>query len=241
MLIEHRMYTLKAGCMDSFWQAQHDRGYQLIRPILERLIGYFSTTSGPENQIVHLYRYDSYEDWQERVQGLYKEAGLEAYFKAARPLIIEQENKFLVPAPLAALTPYWGNGNDWFPGDRQFANLSTEPALLMEESMITLQPGALPAYWQAYQDTGLPAGDAATDHLLGCFVSLVGKQHQVTHYRCYADFSARQKHRETWHRDSKLRAFSHVIAPLICSWQNKLLSPAQIKQLSPLFCSADQE
>lgn len=67
MLIEHRAYTLKAGLMESLWQAQWERGYQLVQPILDRLIGYFSTTNGQEDQVVHLYRYDDYDDWARRL------------------------------------------------------------------------------------------------------------------------------------------------------------------------------
>ena len=240
MLIEHRAYTLKAGCMESFWQAQRDRGYELVKPILDRLIGYFSTMSEPKNQVIHLYRYDSYDDWLKRLQGLYGIAALEPYFKTARTLIVAQENRFLVPAPVVELTPLLGNGNDWLPGDRQYANLASEPALLVEESVTTLLPGALPAYWQAYRDYGLLAGDAATDHLLGCFVSFVGKQHQVIHYRCYPDFSARQRQREAWVDESKWRIFGDVTAALIVSTENKLLKPVQIAQLSPLFYGSKQ-
>ena len=240
MLIEQRVYTLKAGCMEAFWQAQHTRGYELIKPILDRLIGYFSTVTGPDCQIVHLYRYDSYDDWLNRLQGLYRITALESYFKTARPLLLAQENRFFVPAPIVELTPFWGNGNDWLPGGRQYANLATEPALLVEESVTTLLPGTLPAYWQSYKDYGLPAGEVATAHLLGSFVSLVGKQHQVFHYRCYPDFPARRRHLETRVEDSKWRAFSETVAPLIVSCENKLLQPAQIEQLSPLFFGSNQ-
>lgn len=235
MLIEHRMYTLKSGCMESFWQAQQDRGYHLVQPLLDRLIGYFATTGETESQVIHIYRYDDYDDWQTRVHGLYKVAALEPYFKTARKLLVAQENKFLAPAPVAALTPFWGNGNDWLPGDRHYGCLKAAPTFLIDESVSTLLPGTLPAYWQAYRDYGLPAGDIATDFLIGCFVSVVGKQHQVTHYRGYPDEHARQKHREALASSAKWQAFARITETQIISTENKTLTPAEIAQLSPLF------
>jgi hypothetical protein len=105
MLIERRCYTLKAGGLGAFWRAQDDRGYESVRPILDRLIGYFSAVSGPVDQVVHLYRYDSFEDWQTRLHGLYAVSSLEPYFKTVRALMSTQENAFLKPAPLGGPEP----------------------------------------------------------------------------------------------------------------------------------------
>ena len=234
MLIEHRAYTLKAGCADAFWQAQEDRGYDLIKPILERLIGYFGTASESEPQIIHLYRYDDYDDWRHRLKGLYGVTGLMPYFKKARTLLVAQENQFLVPAPVPALTPHWGNGSEWLPGDRPCTKMTDD--LLVEETVITLFPGSLPSYWQAYDDHGISAKDAITANLIGCFVSEVGRQHQVMHYRWFADASARQRWSQALEANDAWRSFSEATAPMVRSCQVKLLKPARFSQLSPLFC-----
>jgi hypothetical protein len=64
MLFEYRAYTLRPGNEDAFWDAQLMRGLDPVkRPIMARVVGYFATRTGPVDQIVHLWRFDSYEDW----------------------------------------------------------------------------------------------------------------------------------------------------------------------------------
>ena len=112
MLIEKRVYTLRPGLTDAFMKAQVDRGWEPVHPILDKLIGYFSSAGGPRDEITHLYRFDSYDDWVKRLHGLYTVPGLAPYFAAVRPLMLAQVNEFIAPAPFAALTPLWGNGKD---------------------------------------------------------------------------------------------------------------------------------
>jgi hypothetical protein len=235
MLIEHRAYTLRPGNSAAFWALQQERGFELVRPIMERLIAYFATQSGPLEQIVHLYRFDSYDDWTRRLHGLYGVAALESYFKRVRPLMLAQENRFLVPAPIAELTPLWGNGNDWLPGATPLVDRAVQPALVVEESTLIMLPGSLPTYWQAYREHGLAAGNVATANLVGCFYTLVGRQHQVTHYRHYPSYAAQQAHAAALAENARWKAFMQIVAALAVSAETKLLAPAPIPQMAPLF------
>jgi NIPSNAP len=234
VLIEHRAYTLKPGCLDTFYAAQLERGFELVKPIMERCLGYFTAQSGPTDQVVHLYRFDNYDDWTKRLHGLYGVAGLEPYFKKVRALMSAQENKFLVPSPLAALTPLLGNGKDWLPGGPLWADRKTTPEMIIEEHTLILVPGSLPPYWAAYQEHGLKA-NGATQHLLGCFVSLVGRQHQVVHYRCYPSFGVCRAHRDALAKSADWQAFMRIVGAMTASADSKLLTPAPIAQMAPLF------
>lgn len=236
MLIEHRAYTLKPGNLDAFLQAQVTRGFDLVKPIMERLIGYFITHGGPDTQVVHLYNFDSYEDWTRRLHGLYGVKGLEPYFGTVRPLMIAQENKFLAPAPITALTPRWGNGNSWLPAHGPILGRLGKPATtIIEESTLILCPGALPLYWQAYREHGLAAGGLATDSLVACFYTLVGRQHQVVHYRAYQDYAALRAHRDAAAANASWRAMQRAVAPFVAQADTKIMEPAPIAAMSPLF------
>lgn len=237
MLFEHRAYTLKPGATNAFWQAQVDRGFDLVKPILDRSVGYFSACSGPVDQVVHLYRYDSYEDWTTRLHGLYAVAALEPYFKTVRALMVAQENKFLAPAPLIELTPIWGAGNDWLPGQGRpaVATSASGPDAVVEETTAILFPGALPLYWAAYREHGLGTPALGTESLLACFVSVVGRLHQVIHYRRYRSYAERQAFIAERDQDSHWQAFQRAIGPLVASNESKLLRPAPIPLMSPLF------
>ena len=236
MLIEQRAYTLRPGNLDAFLQAQVTRGFDIVKPIMERLIGYFVTHGGPDTQVVHLYNFDSYDDWTRRLHGLYGVKGLEPYFGTVRPLMLAQENKFLAPAPIAELTPRWGNGNNWLPAHGPVLGKLGKPATnVIEEATLTLNPGALPIYWQAYREHGLVAGGLATANLIACFYTLVGRQHQVIHYRAYQDYAALRSHRDIMAANASWQAFQRAAARLIVHAETKIMEPAPIAQMSPLF------
>jgi hypothetical protein len=235
VLIERRCYTLKTGSLSAFWRAQNDRGYESVRPILDRLIGYFSAVSGPADQVVHLYRYDDFDDWQSRLHGLYAVPGLEPYFKTVRALMTSQANAFLKPAPLDALSPIWNGSRDWLPAHGPIFGGAQGTQMLVEESTHLLVPGSLPAYWAAWADAGVSAMQADAASQLGSFVSVVGRQHEVRHYRVHASFEARQVDNSALTSDARWKKFIDAIAPICFLAERKLLLPAAMAPLSPLF------
>lgn len=240
MLFEHRCYTLKLGCTQAFWDLQGQRGFPLVQPILDRLVGYFQTSAGPSDQIVHLYRFDSYDDWVQRLHGLYGVPALQPYFKGVRQIMTAQENRFLALAPLPELNPLWGQGRDWLPGQRGGVprDLDLGVDAVVEETVTQLVPGALPLYWDAYARGDLRPGTVCTWHLLGCFYTLVGRFHQVVHYRCYADMEARQHHMDALRSAPEWQQFAEAIRPLVLAEERKLLQPSRFVELSPLFSRA---
>ncbi len=167
--------------------------------------------------------------------GLGQIAELQPYLGVVRPLMLAQENKFLQPAPLAELTPLWGNGKDWLPHQEPRLVTHAPQALLVAECTVDLLPGSLPIYWQAYREHGLQATDLAAKHLIGCFLTVVGRFHQVLHYRWYADLATRSAHDDALRRDPHWRAFLGAIVPRIVASTSKLMAPASIAQMSPLF------
>ena len=187
MLFELRIYTLASESAGRFWELQHERGFELVRPIMERLMGYFSTRINDQDVIVHWWRFDSYDDWHQRLHGLYHVEALTPYFKKVRALLSRQENKFLVNAPIADLNPIWSATSDWLPGDTPLVTGIEGGAVCVEMEVIQLRPGSLPAYWQAWQDEGLRAVPLATQGLIGAFYTLVGRLHEVTVLRWHGN------------------------------------------------------
>lgn len=234
-MFEQRIYTLTSETAARFWELQHERGFELVRPIMERLMGYFSTRIDDRDVIVHWWRFDGYEDWHKRLHGLYRVEALTPYFTKVRALLSTQENKFLTQAPIDALNPIWGTTSDWLPGDAPLDTGVEAGALCVEMEVVQLRPGGLPAYWQAWHSDGLHAGPLATLGLIGVFHSLVGRLHEVTILRWHAsrDHAGRWRDRLTAH--ARWNAFSTAIAPLVASTRSLWLLPAPGKQLSPLF------
>ena len=106
MIFECRRYTLAPGRMGDFIALQHRRGFDGPNAgFISRAIGYFETVTGTPEQIVHLYRYDSYEDWIEKLHGLYAIPGLAFYFTEARALVERQETGFFPARPARRSVP----------------------------------------------------------------------------------------------------------------------------------------
>ncbi len=236
MLFERRCYTLRPGGTASFWQAQVDRGLELVRPIQQRLVGYFSTVSGPVDQVIHLYRYDGFDDWQQRLHGLYAVAGLEPYFRTVRALMTSQKNGFMSRAPVDALTPLWSDAHDWVPDRSAPPRLpGAQPASLVDEHTCVLLPGTQPHFWQAWREAAALPEVLDADSLIGCFVSLVGQQHVVRTYRFHYDLGARDALAARRTRHPAWQALQRQIASLVASEHSMLLRPGPLSHLAPLF------
>ena len=100
MIVEMREYTLQAGKVPEYLKLYESEGLEIQREILGHMVGYYSTEVGPAiNQIVHLWAYESFEDRQERRARLAAHPGWQAYVKQIRPMLVEQRNRILKPAP----------------------------------------------------------------------------------------------------------------------------------------------
>ena len=105
MIVEERIYTLVVGKAPEYLALYQAEGLAIQKPILGRMLGYFSTEFGPLNQIVHLWAYENLADRARHRAELGAHTGWQAYVAKVRPLIVSQENKLLTPAPFAPIAP----------------------------------------------------------------------------------------------------------------------------------------
>lgn len=101
MIVEERTYSLNIGAVPQYLKLYEDEGLAIQRPILGRLVGYFSTEIGPLHQIVHLWAYKDMTERTERRATLTNDPRWKTYVQKIRPLQISQENKILIPAPFS--------------------------------------------------------------------------------------------------------------------------------------------
>ncbi len=236
MLFERRCYTLRPGGTAAFWQAQVDRGFDLVRPIQQRLIGYFQAVSGPADQVIHLYRYDGFDDWKQRLHGLYAVPALEPYFRTVRALMTAQENAFLSRAPVNELSPLWNDTGDWVPDQPAPPRLrGAHAGSLVDEHTCVLLPGTQPRFWQAWREAAVVPELIDAGSLIGSFVALVGQQHVVRTYRFHDDLTARAALAARRNGHPGWQALQQQIAPCLVSEHSMLLRPAPMQPLAPLF------
>ncbi len=99
MIVEQRTYTLHPGKVPEYMRLYQDQGLAIQVPILGHLVGWYTTDFGPQNQIIHMWGYDSYQERDRRRAELHQSADWRAFVAKIRPLLLKQENKTLIPAP----------------------------------------------------------------------------------------------------------------------------------------------
>jgi len=235
MILEHRAYTMKPGLRERFYETQVERGFSAVRPVIDRVIGYFSTVTGPADQVVHIYAFDSLEDWQTRLHGLYGVPELEPYFLKVRPLMLKQENRLLLPAPVTALSPHFSADTYWTPGDPPLADPATNRDLLVEEQIVSLTPGSLGKYWEMIERYGVPAMSPLETNMIGSFHMIAGPLHQVYHYWFFDGFDDRTRRHNAVRVNPDWIRFQDEIRPHVVNKESKLMVPAPVPEMVPLF------
>ena len=99
MIVEERVYRTKPGKAADYIKGYEQEGLAIQRPILGNLAGYYSSEIGPLNLIVHLWAYEDMADRTRRRAQLVADARWQAYVPKLMPLLQQQENRILLPAP----------------------------------------------------------------------------------------------------------------------------------------------
>jgi hypothetical protein len=105
MIVEERIYTLQPGQAAAYLAAYEAEGLAIQKPILGRMVGYYSTEFGPLNQVIHLWAYEDLAERTERRGRLLADPAWKAYAAKVRPMVLTQDNKLLLPAPF--MRPLW--------------------------------------------------------------------------------------------------------------------------------------
>ena len=98
MIVEQRIYTMHPGQIAHYVKAYAAEGLAIQKPILGRLVGYYTTEFGPLNQVIHMWAYDSFEERAARRKTLFENQAWLDYLAKVRPFIATQESKLLMPA-----------------------------------------------------------------------------------------------------------------------------------------------
>ena len=85
MIIDMRTYTLVTGSVQRYLDLYEKEGLEIQKGILGNLVGYYTTTTGELNQIVHMWGYSDPVDRDN------------AFAQKALPLIVKQHNVLLAP------------------------------------------------------------------------------------------------------------------------------------------------
>jgi hypothetical protein len=108
VIVEERIYTLYAGMVPQYLAAYREHGLEVQKRHLGVMVGYFSTEFGPQNQIVHMWAYRDLDDREKRRRALAADPDWQRFRNMARPFLLLQENKLLIPADFSPNFPLVG-------------------------------------------------------------------------------------------------------------------------------------
>lgn len=98
MIIDHRTYAVKIGCLNDYLKLYEAEAYPLQLKYLGRNVGWYTSNDiGPLSQVVHLWAYDSLADREARRTALAADPAWGAFLAKAMPLLDSMENKILRP------------------------------------------------------------------------------------------------------------------------------------------------
>lgn len=103
MIVELRTYVLHPGRQAEFLRRMQEEGIAIERPILGRMLGFYTSDIGTLNQVVHLWGYDSHAERDARRARLAADARWLAFVPTVLPMIRDMDNRILKPAPFAAV------------------------------------------------------------------------------------------------------------------------------------------
>ncbi|MDO9524154.1 MAG: NIPSNAP family protein [Gemmobacter sp.] len=103
MIVEERSYTFDAGKVPVFMAIYEEKGRAIQTSVLGRMLGYFTSDFGVQNQTVHLWGYDSLEDRQLRRDRLAALPDWQAFLREVLPLIRQQEVRILRPTAFSPI------------------------------------------------------------------------------------------------------------------------------------------
>ena len=103
MIYEERTYTIVPGRMQEYLDNYERLGLPVQLEVIGNLAGFFHTEIGGLNEVVHIWGYDSLDDRLAKREALARHPDWPAYLAANLALIVDQENRVLIPAPFSPL------------------------------------------------------------------------------------------------------------------------------------------
>ena len=103
MIVEERIYRIKAGRLQDYLALVREEGLAIQQPVLGRLVGYFVTEIGALNQVVHHWAYEDLADRGRRRSALAAKPEWQAFTRKLSATIDSMENRILLPTDFSPL------------------------------------------------------------------------------------------------------------------------------------------
>ncbi|KAM3612915.1 uncharacterized protein V6R79_016911 [Siganus canaliculatus] len=210
---ELRTYNIRPDQNGSFLRLTNEKIH--LRTAHSELIGYWSVEYGGLNQVVHLWKYDSYSQRASVRAALAKDPSwISEYISQALPMMVSQDNEvtYLVPWSHLQRPPREGG--------------------VYELASFNMRPGG-PAVWGSAFQAAVTAHDApGYGKLLGAFHNEFGRQNKVHALWWFESADQRAELRHKAHGDARVVAAVRSSVAHLVSQENKLMFPCPFSPLN---------
>lgn len=99
MIVDLRTYTVKPGQLQAFVKLYQEHAWPLQQQYLGTCLGWYTVAEGTLNKVVHLWRYESQADREQRRNAMAQDPGWQKFLaiSAEAGLLTEMQNVFLAP------------------------------------------------------------------------------------------------------------------------------------------------
>jgi len=229
MIFERREYELRPGRLHDFWEAQEKWNVgESAAALIRNNLCYFSVAGS--DRVVHLYRWNSLQHWQESYAEYYR-TQVPEYFRTARPWVLRQENCILAQSPVPELSELWSGEVPQAPDE---ANALGEQMIVIERRL-DLAPGGLPAYWDAHASLLAEPPDYWKASHMATLPSLIGRHHRVFSYQCFADMESADRFAETARADPRWNTYVAACRDQVVGGAVSVLRPSPVPEQRSLI------
>lgn len=94
-IVDHRIYTIKPRCMPKFLDVFQTLAMPVLRKHLGEPIGFYISSIGSLNQIVHLWAYENLDDYEKRSHARDVDPEFKKYLKASEGMVVSQVSQIV--------------------------------------------------------------------------------------------------------------------------------------------------
>jgi hypothetical protein len=103
--------------------------------------------------------------------------------------------------------------------------------MIVDERTYTIHIGKMGEYLKLYQTEGLELQTKTLGHLIGYFVTEIGKMSTVVHLWAYDSMEERTKRRAALAANPAWQAYLAKMQPLVTAMENRILAPTAFSPL----------
>lgn len=103
-VVDHRIYNIQPRMMPKFLELFDVLAMPILKKHLGEPIGFYVTSIGTLNQVVHLWGYDSLDDYEKRSFARDNDPEFQIYLKQTEGLVVSQINQIVKPVKLKSFS-----------------------------------------------------------------------------------------------------------------------------------------